>query len=79
MENKNIGLLNNITENEDAPEKAILNTKGVAQLLGIGMNSTYKLMNHEGFPKITIGKKYVVIRSSLLDWLQKNQGRVIEI
>ena len=46
-----------------------LNAQQVADVLGIARNSAYTLMHSEGFPTIHIGKRLLVPRDKLLQWI----------
>jgi predicted DNA-binding transcriptional regulator AlpA len=49
-----------------------LNAKQVANLLGISQSSCYELMNSDNFPVTHIGKRKVVQKENLIEWLNKN-------
>lgn len=46
-----------------------LNAQQVADLLGIAKNSAYTLMHSEGFPTLHIGRRLVVPKEKLLQWM----------
>ena len=46
-----------------------LNAKQVAAALGISRAGAYNLMRSEGFPTLFIGKRMVVPKDRLLDWM----------
>ena len=46
-----------------------LNAQQVAEVLGIAKNSAYTLMHSEGFPTIHIGRRLVVPKEKLLQWM----------
>lgn len=46
-----------------------LNAQQVADILGIAKNSAYTLMHSEGFPTIHIGRRMVVPKEKLLQWM----------
>lgn len=50
----------------------LLKPKDVQQILGIGKNTTYKLFNVVGFPKIKIGKKYYIYEDDLERYLKQH-------
>ena len=49
-----------------------LNAKQVADLLGISQSSCHELMNSDNFPVMHIGKRKVVQKDKLIEWLNKN-------
>ena len=46
-----------------------LNANQVAAVLGISRAGAYNLMRSEGFPTLFIGKRMVVPKDKLLDWM----------
>lgn len=46
-----------------------LSAAQVASVLGISKANAYNLMRSEGFPTIRIGKRMIVPRDSLIDWM----------
>jgi len=50
-------------------DKLVYSVKETAQVLNIGMNSAYNLVNSKDFPKITLGRKILVPKKSLEEWL----------
>lgn len=42
---------------------------------GIGNNKAYQIVNAEGFPMIKCGRKIVIIRSKVDDWLDTQIGK----
>ena len=55
-------------------EKLTMEAKEVAEILGVGTNTMYQLMHVNGFPKIKVGKKYLVVKSKPYESLEKNIG-----
>ena len=49
-----------------------LNADQVAAVLGISRAGAYNLMRSEGFPTLFIGKRMVVPKDRLLDWIHSN-------
>lgn len=48
----------------------MLNAEEVADILGIARNSAYNLMHTEGFPTIHIGRRMVVPKEKLFQWIE---------
>ncbi len=48
-----------------------LNADQVASVLGIARSSAYTLMHSQGFPTVRIGKRMLVTRDRLAEWLDK--------
>ena len=47
----------------------MLNMKQLANLLGISDASAYELIQEEGFPSLRIGKRIVVPKEELQNWI----------
>ena len=52
----------------------MLNVTEVAKFLGISRTNAYELINTEGFPKIQLGKRIVIPKDKLLDWLNNQMS-----
>lgn len=57
------------TKFEDLP--VMLNADLVAQALGISRAGAYQVMHSRGFPTIRIGKRMVVPKEKLLEWIEE--------
>ena len=51
-----------------------LNATQVAAVLGISRAGAYTLMRSEGFPTLFIGKRMVVPKDRLMDWMNTKIG-----
>jgi excisionase family DNA binding protein len=49
-----------------------LNADEVAMVLGISRAKAYSLMHSAGFPTLRIGKRMVVSKDKLLEWVERN-------
>lgn len=49
-----------------------LNADQVADVLGISRANAYQLMHQYGFPTLQIGKRMVVPKDKLIQWMDKN-------
>lgn len=58
--------------------KLTITTKEFAELLGIGMNTAYRLVNRSDFPKVTSGNKHLIIKSQIQAWLDNNIGLILK-
>lgn len=47
----------------------VLNADQLAAVLGISRANAYKLMRSNGFPTLQIGKRLLVPRDKLLEWM----------
>ena len=52
-----------------------LNAEQVAEFMGISRAKAYMLMHSEGFPTIHIGKRMMVSREKLLEWLEEHTAK----
>lgn len=57
----------------------VLTPKEVSDILKLGINNTYTLMNSDAFPSYKIGKKMFVTSEALEEWLYKVQGKTIHM
>jgi excisionase family DNA binding protein len=46
-----------------------LNAKQVAEILGVARNTAYTLMHIEGFPTLHVGRRLLVPKDKLLQWM----------
>ena len=53
-----------------------LNAEEVAKFMGISRAKAYTLMHSEGFPTIRIGKRMMVPREKLPEWLEKHTAKM---
>ena len=47
----------------------MLSVTEVAKFLGISRTNAYELIHTKGFPKIQLGKRIVIPKDKLLEWL----------
>ena len=62
--------MNNIYENLPT----VLNATQLATALGISRAGAYQLLNTETFPTLRIGKRLLVPKDKLIDWIERNTG-----
>ena len=60
--------MTNYTSLEQLP--ITLSANQVAQVLGISRANAYTLMHAKGFPTIQIGKRMVVPKNKLIEWME---------
>lgn len=53
---------------------AVLNASQLASALGISRAGAYQLLNSETFPTLRIGKRLLVPKNRLIDWIDQNTG-----
>jgi len=42
------------------------------QLLPVGWNKLYELVNSKGFPKITVGRRILIPKNAFHEWLESS-------
>ena len=53
---------------------AVLNANQLAAALGISRAEAYQLLNAGTFPTLRIGKRLLVPKDKLIDWIEQNTG-----
>ena len=61
--------MTNYTSLEQLP--ITLSANQLAQVLGISRANAYTLMHSKGFPTIQIGKRMVVPKNKLIEWMER--------
>ncbi len=57
----------------------VLTVKEVAEILRLGKNQAYALMNSKVFPSFRIGNKLLIAEDALNNWIAKAQGKNISL
>ena len=52
----------------------VLNANQLAAALGISRAGAYQLLNTWTFPTLRIGKRLLVPKDKLIDWIEQNTG-----
>lgn len=64
--------LDNSTSQQSSPgTKMTLSVREAAELIGISKPKMYELIHSNEIPSIHVGKKIVIARQSLMDWLSE--------
>lgn len=67
--------LDNSTSQQSSPgTKMTLSVREAAELIGISKPKMYELIHSNEIPSIHVGKKIVITRQALLDWLSKGEN-----
>ena len=53
---------------------AVLNANQLAAALGISLAGAYQLLNTGTFPTLRIGKRLLVPKDKLIEWIEQNTG-----
>ncbi|CED92959.1 Helix-turn-helix domain [Romboutsia ilealis] len=54
--------------------KKLMTVKEFAKEYGLGTNKAYEMVRAKGFPVITLGKKKLIVRDRIDEFLYKNIG-----
>ena len=54
----------------------LLNVKQLADLLGVSDSSVYELIQEDGFPSLRIGKRIVIPKEELREWISTRTKEV---
>ena len=54
----------------------LLNAKQLADLLGVSDSSVYELIQGDGFPSLRIGKRIVIPKEELREWISTRTKEV---
>ena len=71
-ENRNNVRKMEVTSYDQLP--VALKADQVAAVLGISRAGAYNLMRSEGFPTLFIGKRMIVPKDKLIDWMDEHGG-----
>lgn len=52
----------------------VIDAKTLAIVMGISRSKAYELFRSKGFPCIEIGKRKIVPKDKLIEWLNKSAG-----
>lgn len=58
-------------------ENEYISVVEASKILGIGKNAMYALVRQPGFPCVKIGKKIIVRRSGLDEWMKNHDGKEV--
>ncbi|HHY80518.1 MAG TPA: helix-turn-helix domain-containing protein [Thermoanaerobacter sp.] len=47
-----------------------MTVRDLKKLLGIGINKAYELTKYKGFPAIHIGRKIIIPKKQLIQWIE---------
>lgn len=53
----------------------VMTVKEFSKYYGINLKKSYEIVHAKGFPAIRFGKKIVIIRSKVDEWLESNIGK----
>ena len=53
----------------------VLSAKDLSKVLCVSEAHAYRMMHAEGFPTIMIGKRLMVMKNSLMNWLSDKEAK----
>lgn len=60
-------------------EKIVYDVADLQSVLGIGRETAYALMRNRSFPSIRVGRRFMVEKTALQDWLKQYKGKTFTI
>ena len=51
-------------------DKLVYTVRETAKMLNLGMNSAYNWVNSENFPKLQVGRKILIPKKALENWIE---------
>lgn len=57
---------------DDAPD--FFGPVVLGRILGVNANGAYALVHDDTFPKIVVGKKYIISKAGLMRWLEEQKA-----
>lgn len=55
----------------------VMSVKEFSNQYNIGINKAYELINIAGFPAIRFGRKVIIIRSKVQEWIEGQIGKTL--
>lgn len=55
-----------------------LSAELVAMMLGISRSGAYELMHSKGFPSLRVGRRIVVPRDKLIEWMERQSAKQLK-
>lgn len=52
----------------------VIDAKTLAKVMGISLSKSYELFRSKGFPCISLGRRKIVPKDKLIEWLNKSAG-----
>lgn len=62
---------------EEKNERLMLSIDQTAEILGISQSLMYRLSRTEGFPVTKIGRRSLISKKALEQWIDKTAGKVV--
>jgi excisionase family DNA binding protein len=66
-------------EEKTMSEIEYLTVKQVCDIIPLGKSTIYKIFHLDGFPAVKIGRRYMVEKSELMEWIKSREGKQVII
>lgn len=60
-------------------DRSFYTVSELSEILPIGRNGIYRLVNKEGFPKVIIGKRIIIPIAQFWEYIDQNLGGAIRL
>ena len=67
----------NLTSDADQPQKTMLSVEEAGEMLGISRQLAYQLANRDDFPCLRIGRRLLIPRRKLIEWVDNHCGQEV--
>ena len=67
----------NLASGADQPQKTMLSVEEAGEMLGISRQLAYQLANRDDFPCLRIGRRLLIPRSKLIEWVDNHCGQEV--
>ena len=67
----------NLASGAEQPQKTMLSVEEAGEMLGISRQLAYQLANRDDFPCLRIGRRMLIPRSKLIEWVDNHCGQEV--
>ena len=67
----------NLASGADQPQKTMLSVEEAGEMLGISRQLAYQLANRDDFPCLRIGRRLLIPKSRLIEWVDNHCGQEV--
>lgn len=64
-----------VAKEDENREKLTISVAELAKMLGISRGVAYQLSRAEGFPILKLGKRTLIPKNALIEWIQNNSQK----
>lgn len=58
-------------------EPEYISVSEASKIIKVGKDTIYKLAKQPGFPCVKIGKRYIINKGKLFEWVESHEGKEI--